>query len=374
MALLAVGVVLVAGCVEQTPSPAPTVVSVPPATTEASPAASPTPAVAAGARACAGPWVKDPKRTLFQGRQGLENLDKFDQLVGDPSVLYESGEYRMYYGGVQLLGTPTGIPRISTGLVTSRNGLDWTQRDKPVIAPGNPGEFDGLFAEAPGVIRNEDGTYLLFYSANDGRSYRIALATSTDGVNFQKRGVVVDVGQNEKDWDSKSASDAGVAKIGDVHHLYYSGFSFDKSQPKGIGLATSRDGITWTKQTVQAPLFSPDGVTDGMLRGPEGDEGTLQPFPRWNGKEVELYYANCPAPKTFPCHIYLATSKDGVSGWQKRGVVLQGGTEAYDSIGAIMPTIVEVPGSNRLEMFYGAIAKDRDPPQAIARATCPLGP
>ncbi|MBI2900194.1 MAG: hypothetical protein HYY17_08410 [Planctomycetes bacterium] len=305
-------------------------------------------------------WVKDPRRAVFEG---VQDTRAFDQLIGDPAVLFEDGGYKMYYGAVRIFGTPT--PRISVGLATSPDGISWARRSQPVLSPGNFGEFDGLFAEAPAVIRRDDGTYLMFYSGNNGISYRIGLATSPDGVMWTKRGVVVDVGAGFGAWDSKSVSDASVVRVGSRYHLYYSGFSFDTNQALGVGLATSDDGVAWTKVSVNAPIFGPAGSTDELLRGPAGDEGSLQPFARWTGSQMELYYTwRNRATGRPPVHIALAVSSDGISIWERRGIVLRAGPDTYDDVGVMAPAVVEVGGE--LTLWYMAASTVRQ--QNISRA------
>ena len=53
------------------------------------------------------------------------------------------------------------------------------------IPRGSAGEFDSLHAHKAGAIYY-NGKYYLFYSGDDGTSRRIGLATSDDGINFTK--------------------------------------------------------------------------------------------------------------------------------------------------------------------------------------------
>ena len=92
----------------------------------------------------------------------------------------------------------------------------------------------------------DNGTLYSYYIVNkpDGK-FAVGLATSTDSISFTNHGVVVDVGSAGQ-WDDERASFSGVFKDGNTWYMVYEGSpgGFD---PAAIGLATSRDGINWTK-------------------------------------------------------------------------------------------------------------------------------
>jgi hypothetical protein len=78
----------------------------------------------------------------------------------------------------------------------SKNVQDWMipqdwkkQRTGPVVSLGRPGDFDDTHIFAP-MVAKEKGRYFLWYPGSRGvvadRTYRLGLARSNDGVEFQK--------------------------------------------------------------------------------------------------------------------------------------------------------------------------------------------
>jgi hypothetical protein len=61
----------------------------------------------------------------------------------------------------------------------------WTADAQPVLLPGSEGAWDSLAVRAPSVVRTEDG-YVMFYGGYDGQQALIGMATSPDGVQWTK--------------------------------------------------------------------------------------------------------------------------------------------------------------------------------------------
>src|SRR5215467_5630792 len=64
-------------------------------------------------------------------------------------------------------------------------------RPAPVLGRGAPGSFDSHDALNPAVV-NRDGVLYNFYSGFDGTTWRTGLATSRNGLDWQKQGVVLE--------------------------------------------------------------------------------------------------------------------------------------------------------------------------------------
>lgn len=62
----------------------------------------------------------------------------------------------------------------------------------------------------------------------------------------------------EGEWDSAIVYAPHVVQQGDLYYLFYSGSDSDTGRPAAIGLATSTDGITWEKYA-ENPILAPDG-------------------------------------------------------------------------------------------------------------------
>src|SRR5690242_13197553 len=89
---------------------------------------------------------------------------------------------------VALLYRAQNAARVSSiGLAFSSDGLHFTRGADPVLVPTESYESQGV--EDPRVVR-VGKTYYMTYTAYDGTSALLALATSTDLVKWKKRGVI----------------------------------------------------------------------------------------------------------------------------------------------------------------------------------------
>jgi sucrose-6-phosphate hydrolase SacC (GH32 family) len=111
---------------------------------------------------------------------------------------------------------------------------------------------------APDILI-ENGLYRMWFGGQgkDGHD-RIQLAESPDGRSWHQRGVVLE------DPTANHVNDPSVVKRGDKYFMYYTLAATDIRDD--IALATSNDGIHWTKQgLVLQP--SPSGSWDSLLVG-----------------------------------------------------------------------------------------------------------
>src|SRR5207247_677962 len=89
-----------------------------------------------------------------------------------------------------------------------------------VLPHGAPGEADSVYARAPFVLRDDDGTYKMWYSGYDGSVNRMLYASSPDGIRWTKHGVILDVGVPPYNWNSVGGQ--SVLKIQSVYHMWFS--------------------------------------------------------------------------------------------------------------------------------------------------------
>ncbi len=129
----------------------------------------------------------------------------------------------------------------------SSDGLSWTRySNTPILFPGPPGNWDSWRA-TPGPVIKEDGVYKMYYQgwADNEGVWDIGLATSSDGVNWTKyAGNPILTGG---DWDFHLCPQS-IVKKDNIYYLFYTGRSdFYGGYIFQIGVATSADGITWQK-------------------------------------------------------------------------------------------------------------------------------
>ncbi len=108
-----------------------------------------------------------------------------DQSVYEPSVLFESGTYEMWYTGRNTLGT------VQLLFANSTNGLTWT-KDGVVLSTGpqGSGQADGV---GQACVRHIGSSYKMLYTGTESLLARIFSADSPDGRTWTKRGLALDL-------------------------------------------------------------------------------------------------------------------------------------------------------------------------------------
>jgi hypothetical protein len=160
--------------------------------------------------------------------------------VSPNSIIRVGGEYWLYYHGGGYPG-PGGnrLGNARIGLATSADGLAWTKRPDPVLDIGAPGSFDADQVAEPRVLA-VDGGYRMYYTARDGSAVNtLALATSPDGITWTKdpRSPILDANEWGGFWGGAFLREPGI------WHLWRG----DTSGGSGLHYMSSLDGIAWTE-------------------------------------------------------------------------------------------------------------------------------
>ena len=105
------------------------------------------------------------------------------------------------------------------GLAYSTDGLDFTKYKEPVLFPDNDDfkqyDFPGG-CEDPRIVEKEDGSYVLLYTSWNGDVARLSAATSTDLYHWQKQGPVFRKTQGGYDANVWSKSGSIVTELNSV--------------------------------------------------------------------------------------------------------------------------------------------------------------
>jgi hypothetical protein len=167
-----------------------------------------------------------------------------DPVIAYPAVLYEEGRFRMWFGS----GT--------IDLAESPDGDAWTIAAKTVLRIGASGAFDGLSLLYPSILHGADG-YRLYYTGFDGAQFAIGRADAADGVAFARaqttpvleRGAAGDV-------DNHAVAMPAAVRVGAVVLLWYGAYDTSQTNPGPyrVALATSGDGLGFTRRGLTLDL------------------------------------------------------------------------------------------------------------------------
>ncbi len=253
---------------------------------------------------------------------GLASEDWDSGILYLPEVIEKDGTYYMFYtASVNLLTTPMSI-----GYATSMDGMSWTKQNQNPIFEADGTGFD-TFQVAEGRLILDNNTWIMYYGARSqagpGPGPYIGRATAPDPAGPWSRlgSPVLQVG-GEGEWDSGFINPNAIVRVDTGYVMYYSGgtgFPFPPNHRARLGMATSVDGITWSKyddpSTEDAPFAESDPVLD------IGSQGSYDSGLAWEADVLqttsgwEMFYT-CD-PDFFPFEsICYATSVDGIS-WEK---------------------------------------------------------
>lgn len=153
-----------------------------------------------------------------------------------PKIIFEDGVYKIWYTNVY----NSAVADI--WYATSEDGINWTvQTNSPVLNYGSYGSWDSQHVGTGAIIKdnNEYKMYYLGFS-DEYSSWDIGLATSTDGLNWIKYPNPVVYA----DYSEYQIGANDIIKVDSIYYLYYSSRNYPYYD---IRLATSEDGINFTK-------------------------------------------------------------------------------------------------------------------------------
>jgi hypothetical protein len=188
--------------------------------------------------------VSDDQGMTFNKISSGPIMDRsiFDScLVASPFVRVEGSVFKMWY----ISGTKWEIingkpePYYHIKYASSMDGINWKREG--VICIDYDNFTQGI--SRPSIIRTQD-KYLIFYSfrnntdyrVNKISSYRIGFASSTDGLVWTRNDSEIGIDRSSDGWDSEMIAYPYVIAHESQYFLFYNGNGFGKS---GFGFAVS---------------------------------------------------------------------------------------------------------------------------------------
>ena len=203
-----------------------------------------------------------------------------------------------------------------TALATTDDGMHWQKQG--IVLRAAPGSY----IAANGSALSYAGQVWYWYETGMKDRLRISLARSADARTWRaETAPVLDLGPVGS-WDERAVADPYVIRIGAYFYIYYLGQ--DRAVRQRIGVARSSDGIRWEKLRAN-PVLEMDEDEAGI-----GEPAVWQS----NGFYWMLYTVRDFAENR---HLRLARSTDGVR-WTKLAPRYKG-TQAWNSKVICDPTV-----------------------------------
>jgi len=253
------------------------------------------------------------------------SADGWDSLaVRSPAVIYDNSQFKLYYQGQK------NSSNWQIGVAYSSNGVDWTKNtNNPIITPSSTSFIDENGLEEPAVLK--DNLYRMWYKSDPTSTIRYA--TSTDGIVWDKYEKAVLTGTAY--WENHGVANPSVIFKDGKYWMYYTAWGSDNGWL--IGLATSPDGIIWTKYE-RNPLNLPLGDHLG------------RPSAIYYGGKFHLFYHTGYGRGT---DIYHLVSDDGInfSCDGQCSILALGSPGSFDSNTIIGPSVIE--HNSQIYLYYG---------------------
>lgn len=250
----------------------------------------------------------------------------------------------------------------SFGYRISENGVDWFPYERnPVLLQGST--YDNQYMWG-GTIVKDDSEYKLYFGGYSSitQKWSVGLATSTDGIHWTKRSNPVLTGGGLGSWDVNGASQPCVIKEGAGQYKMWFGGSSNQSTT-AIGYATSTDGIAWEEYSGN-PIVTATTINQW--------ESFLVTDPRVVklGSTYHMFYFGTPASPAY--QIGYASSTDGVhwSRYSGNPVLPMGTPGSWDDYSLSMHCVIWQDST--FKMWYAGRRSDQI--FSIGYATSPLVP
>lgn len=205
--------------------------------------------------------------------------------IGDPSVIHDNGEYRMWFTSSRQRTPCAGAwyECLVQGIAyaESADGVTWTPHLLPqsqtelttLVVESPPGAWDEAGMETASVLRGHDGRLRMFYTGHRAPAGQalpwdaIGLAESDDGIVWKR--ALAPVFEPELPWERACCDVACNCRWGGVlepsvlwdastktYRMWYAAVGdLGGVATYRIGYATSPDGLSWTRAA--SPVLVP---------------------------------------------------------------------------------------------------------------------
>ncbi len=194
-----------------------------------------------------------------------------DYTVGLGYIFKENGIYKLYYAGMQ----EPHYGKRQIGFATSADGINWEKYTNPVLQSDSSQYFLGVHS-----VQKINDTYYMYYESSPQNDYKfkINIATSTDGIHWEKYGNNP-ILSPDKTWEDGSIGYATIVYANNEYKMTYG-----NNTQNAVGMAYSSNGIHWIKDNAN-PVFKLSDVTNGWCTK------ISYPFSVLIGNDYRIYYS-----------------------------------------------------------------------------------
>jgi sucrose-6-phosphate hydrolase SacC (GH32 family) len=260
--------------------------------------------------------------------------------IGQPTCLIENDTIKMWYAAVG------NDMKARICYAFSLDGIHWTRYNNgtPVLDVGTGNAWDKGWLDTPEIVRGNNGYHLYYYGdtiqQSPWKSAAIGVAHSPDGIHWTKDPLnPIFTKGNTGQWDQTWVESPAVLydNTSGEYKMWYNGVDTANWRIH-IGLATSNDGIHWTRYPGNPILSAGNwGSYDDMWLG--------TPAVIYKGGKYEMWYSststrsyNPPLSKFDTINICYATSTNGIN-WIKFP-----GNPLFNTYTALYDTLIDTDG------------------------------
>src|SRR5689334_10332115 len=261
----------------------------------------------------------------------------------NPAVVLHNGKIVMLYRAQDAAGTSR------LGYAESKDGIHFTRRPEPVLAPQTDYEKDGG-VEDPRLQKFGD-TYYLTYTGYNKKDAQLCLATSQDLIHWQRKGVILPAykGNWNRGWTKSGA--IITEKIDGRYWMYWLGTAADKTDQ--MGLSYSDDLLRWTEATETPVLPRRPGKFDSRVVEPG-------PPPIVTERGIVLIYNGADDSLIYQTGVAVFDRKDPRKVLSRTDEPIFAPEKEWEKVGQV-PNVVFVEGmarqGSRWLFYYGGADK-----------------
>jgi len=261
----------------------------------------------------------------------------------NPAVIRRNGAFVMLYRAQDAAGTSR------LGYAESTDGIHFTRRAGPVLAPETEYEKDGG-VEDPRLQKFGD-TYYLTYTGYNKKDAQLCQATSQDLIHWERKGVILPAykGNWNKGWTKSGA--IVPEQIDGKYWMYWLGTSADKTDQ--MGLSYSADLLHWTEATETPVLPRRPGKFDSRVVEPG-------PPPILTESGIVLVYNGADDKLIYRAGVAVFDRKDPRKLLSRTDAPILSPEKDWEKAGQV-PNVVFVEGmarqGNRWLFYYGGADK-----------------